>query len=606
MKTMTFEVPLTDIERVIAFLDNFQKETTEDRFILKLGEILDFYKQHLPKLAQSFAKETIRYDESWCKKEMRYFFEPELDKLLRSDSFDAADELYKKNIKYIDENWYLDLVVNRVINKFKFLINQFRQLQENVSKRFPWNQNYLQHKQDNELFSVTSKWISEIEKGLSEISDLSIIDKEDKIASSRIQLEKLEAILKSEKERKRSITEALNSPWEFAFSLKSLTELESPFLSENDNRLITEWIKKPDNREAMISARKAELAAIKLYRNIYGNSEDISIIQIDYSKDERWKYADIETNGRWIDVKNARRSSSSKNSYSEHYVPNFKTYYRNQSDVAISSLLSPCRGDHQPIIWLGETTLGEIITLQNEFNSSYLKVQFKKDMNGRFLLKKYLNGRFLPTWLFDYPSECYKNRDNALSVIRSPDFVFPYEDINIANMVLANRVVHGQIEETLCTEEALMLQNRINKCGLRRPVLFLHVLDRFCRTLLNKRPFKDCGIEKLLFTPEHRNKKVPLGVYDPLETVWNLWNVLVAVSDKCLQEVRNFTVFHLARTNILQGNNGGKNWLTIFAYCGGPRCGQNPIYIGQDKTCRMCGHLICHRCGYCSKECGKK
>jgi hypothetical protein len=33
------------------------------------------------------------------------------------------------------------------------------------------------------------------------------------------------------------------------------------------------------------------------------------------------------------------------------------------------------------------------------------------------------------------------------------------------------------------------------------------------------------------------------------------------------------------------------------------KCGQSPLYVGQNESCNACGKLVCHQCGYCAKSC---
>jgi hypothetical protein len=58
----------------------------------------------------------------------------------------------------------------------------------------------------------------------------------------------------------------------------------------------------------MESARCAELVALALYRDLFGHSEDLSILPLFAPTDRRWQTADIATGARLVDVKNARRS----------------------------------------------------------------------------------------------------------------------------------------------------------------------------------------------------------------------------------------------------------------------------------------------------------
>ena len=620
---MAWDVKMSDIDSVIAFLANLKKEVKDAEFIERLDGINTFYKQHIPDLVRIFVENVKPLNESWHNKQMTLLVEAELNKLLVSYSFVEADDFYKKNKDYIEEGWYkntrsyyykqhckqnFNLATSSINAELTAVLNQFCQLQKSGIDRSFWNQDYVQRKYDEDLIALVLKRTSEIRKDLDQLTenlDLLIKEQKNKVDSSRKRITELKNIFECETKKEIDSLDALNAPWKTVHFFKDITKPKKPLLTENDHKLILNWSQpyglSTYKGKAMTSAREAEVAAFKLYSNLYGNAEDLSILQVTSPKDDRWKYADIATNGRWIDVKNARTSFSSSNSYSEHCVPQFKLD-RKKRDVPISSFLSQYHDDApQPIIWLGETTFGELEKLQNEFNSQYLKVTFAT----------HLNNNFLPAWLFDYPSVCYRDRKAALEVIRSPEFIFPRQECDIGIGVLANRVISSKTEGTLGLE-AMELERRIKKCGLNRAVLFLHVLDRFCHISLDEKTFKETGLDIILFSRFNRNKEAPLGVYDPLETVWNLWNVLVAISEKCLKETRRFTMFRLRGANILQGKTNGGRWLTVFAYCGGwlrlengtsVRCGQNPIYLGQDYPCQSCGHLICHRCGFCSTQC---
>ncbi len=410
--------------------------------------------------------------------------------------------------------------------------------------------------------------------------------------------ENLEAKMKIEKVSQ----ELLKEPWE---KIHFWDDRIKSDLGKYDKLLIQNWTSQNGgeifNKIAMTSARKAELAALRLYRQLYGSAEDLSIMQVTDPNRNEWKKADISTNDQWIDVKNARTSFSSPNTYSEHCVPKFKSD-RKGHDVTISAFLSPYGEDStDPIIWLGETTWGQIEQLQKYFNSDTLAVNFSTD----------LNKNFLPAWLFDYPAVCYRERDASLEIIRSPDFEFPRRECAIGSGVLAKRVIASKTESALGSE-AMRLERRINDCGLSRPVLFLHILDRFCRLTSEHSTFKETRIDEILFPGSGEHSKIPLGVYDPLKTVWNLWNILSEVSERCFEEATYFNFFKLGGANILQGRKDHGKWVTIYAYCGGwgqledktpIRCGQNPLYLGQDQTCSSCNKLICHECGFCSNLC---
>ncbi|NEX16993.1 MAG: hypothetical protein C1943_10280 [Halochromatium sp.] len=53
--------------------------------------------------------------------------------------------------------------------------------------------------------------------------------------------------------------------------------------------------------------------------------------------------------------------------------------------------------------------------------------------------------------------------------------------------------------------------------------------------------------------------------------------------------------------------------MTLVAYCGGDKLDENkkwigkclnyPLVFGREKTCDVCGKLICSKCNFCTKDC---
>lgn len=395
-----------------------------------------------------------------------------------------------------------------------------------------------------------------------------------------------------------------------------------------DNMLVEKWTNDCDvkNREywsrTMHSARMAELIAIHAVYNRWSlNVEDLSRLQIEQPFDRRWQQADLATGGRLIDVKNARESFASERNrrndpslpmhYVEHCVPRFKTD-RRRKDVVISGFLSP-----YPIgftsTWLGETKLQQITALAADFGCDRLTVDF-----GDAKL-----GNRLPPWLFDYPLTVYEERNSALNELRSDEQEWPAQRCSVTDVVLAGRVPQDAVGDPLGME-ALALQERIrDPSNHSRPVLFLHVLRRFIIAIAENRPFPASEIRQALGAeqlsegtrrgrPEYQ---AVLGVCDPLSTIVTLIDVLADVARHCPERVREFQRFRLRGSGILRGSVDGDQWQTVFAYCGGwdqlpdgtpVRCGQEPLYLGQNEPCPGCGYLICHRCGHCSRNCSNR
>jgi len=424
--------------------------------------------------------------------------------------------------------------------------------------------------------------------------------------------------------RESEAFQALNAPGRAVSESLPFTFRVPPLLTEQDHELAMTWALAAGgtsyHEEQMRSARQAEVTAIDIYRELYGAAEDLSIGQLRLDGDRRWRSADICSGDRWIDVKNARRSFSSRNTYSEHCVPQFKLDRRGQ-DVLISAFLSPYRlrefdGTTEPLVWLGETTRSEIADLEQAFGSPHLSVNFSG-----------VEASLLPPWLFDYPSSFYSTRDAGFSRLRAANYTFPIQKVHPAIALLARGaegfIGHAPPEATSssssCDAETLELARRVASVqAVRRPVVFLHLLDRFCRSLLEDKALPGKELRWLLYPPigtSHpvgTDSRLPLFLCDPLRTVSELLTVLSRASETCRNRALAFTRFRLRGTGILQGFADTGRWRTIVAYCGGwgrlpdgrpVRCGQNPVFLGQDEPCGVCDRLICHRCGYCGQDC---
>ena len=152
----------------------------------------------------------------------------------------------------------------------------------------------------------------------------------------------------------------------------------------------------------------------------------------------------------------------------------------------------------------------------------------------------------------------------------------------------------------------------------RRPELFLHVLDRFCKCAQGGVRFPAEALRKICFSlraaPDDGCpvEMAPLATFDPLETVKELIDVLEAVDERCVQFIVSFTSYKLAGAGVFRGHRHDGPWQTIFAYCGGwgkqssgkpVKCGNSPLFMGRNETCWECGKLICDKCGFCETPC---
>lgn len=422
---------------------------------------------------------------------------------------------------------------------------------------------------------------------------------------------------------------ALRDAWlNTATGLKRLPR-DPPDLSVEDRQLVDCWLRdaKHDSfqKEKMRSARQAELVALEIYDELYPTVEDLSILQVRASHDERWKLADLACGNRMIDVKNSRRSFSSPDSYSEHCVPRFKEDRFGQG-VIIAGFLSPYfpagseqRNSYgeQRVVWLGETSFESILRLGNTYQTATLTLDFSRQGIS-----------MLPPWIFEYPAPYYVGRDQALAMLRAAAEDAAVSSRSIFAAILSGEpsrchylAQNGRRDPDLIVESEALCNQLATLEHFGKPALFLHILSRFCQTGSVNESFPASSLRRLIFPRRDDlfgdlvTQGTPWIRCDPLRIIAGLINILEEVSKTCLREAISFEAFRLSGPNILQGRSRGGTWRTIWAYCGGwrnlpngswVRCGQNPIYLGPDAPCEACGFLVCHACGYCSRRCISK
>lgn len=481
--------------------------------------------------------------------------------------------------------------------EFKHLLNNFKEQQKTAKDK---HLDMLKEKIAPKLYHAMQKYLDEMR----------LITKIINNSNGLIKFHRIQA-------------EEIGKIWEESEKALSFTEHPHPKLGIIDYKIATEWAKDKQVRNrnfwkaVMESARGAELVALKIYKSLYGSATDLSVMQIKNPIDSRWKYADIETGNRLIDVKNALSAfSNSKsvpsNRYTEHYVKRYKEA-KDGSEVSISGILWPYPdkiGDKYlqkakySVLWLGETSADTIKLLNKEFESNYFKLNLSKE-----------NKSLLPPWIFDYPKEVYMNRDKVLKNLVKPDFAFPSYECPISVGVLAKRLPISGSGELF--EEANKLSIRINKYGnyLTRPRLYLHILDRFCQSVIEDKNFPASSLKEILYPetfksfPSIHNRKTPLGILDPVEIVYELLNILDDVSNHCQLKKYGFKSFKLVGNAIFRGVNANGKLQTITAYCGGwlpnnqGRCGKSSLYLGLHEVCQICGYLICDRCYFCQEKC---
>lgn len=384
----------------------------------------------------------------------------------------------------------------------------------------------------------------------------------------------------------------------------------------------------------LLSARAAELVAAKYYRRQGYEVEDTSVLQVG-RKDERWKTYDLVVAGTAIDVKNARHSLSSKGHYVEHCVPRFKLDRNTGQEVTTVGVLSEYRPAYDIVEGVGKCQiLGEVSRQSLEKVIRWMQEKFGilKDINGIW------NPGYQPGWVFEYPASFYRER---------PAFIRGIS--NQVNWLSEHGAENDEIcgaQLVLCSEGGLppnlkLLPEKL-ECisdlreigrglGFSRPALFLYVMARFLEAMIECKDvsvlattLRDC----LFICPDLLGTKLeeeeclsygrqielgqnnPLGLYDPFSYVFSLINILRLVAEEVKGEDLRLSSFRLPHPSILQGKTEKGTWITLVAYCGGWRkkpfkakCGNTPLYLGHNQSCSTCGHLVCEKCGYCSKDC---
>ncbi|OQB55661.1 MAG: hypothetical protein BWX99_01175 [Deltaproteobacteria bacterium ADurb.Bin151] len=373
----------------------------------------------------------------------------------------------------------------------------------------------------------------------------------------------------------------------------------------------------------VLSARAAEKAAKIFYQRCGFQVEDVSINQIKENTDDEWKYFDLKVNNCPVDIKNSRRAISSPERYVEHCVPKFKIALDNEN-VKIagvlsnylwpSALLTPANTEkNTSLLFLGETTEHEHKKLKEEFNSEHFRIDFgRPGRNANF---------FFPPWIFNYPSDLYKSRNEAIDELTQQGemehILSQAKDVNLIPLCIVTNVNLTKYwhNESLKTWEWAFYQkllNRICANGLSLPFLYLTFLSHFTEMLSShSEQYKDYRPDQyrrfVFMNTDEYNK--PLGIYDPLYTVRSLIEVLDKLWSADHNLIRKYKYFRLSGFHIFQGKiSPNDNWETIIAYCGGRiegkgKCGKYPLVLGESNRCPVCKKLICPKCGFCSEEC---
>lgn len=361
----------------------------------------------------------------------------------------------------------------------------------------------------------------------------------------------------------------------------------------------------------LLSARFAELAAADYYVALGHKVTDISITQIEEGTDQ-WKDFDLLVDGRPVDVKNARRSFSSPESYVEHCVPRFKQARGIDAEVSIVGVLSDY---HTAEKIMGDETAYQILGEVRVSDIRQLYVWMRKRFSHLLNLDGLWKAGYQPGWVFEYPKEHYPGRTTA-TVVMAREIISQFIRANISADSIPGWLL------TLCQDRELVGQLKISaekhrilcdlhslseQLGFTRPALFVYVMGFLLESIANEvqANLVEGVLRDLIFV-----EGSPLGLEDTQGYIAELVDVLLRVQNESIRQKIKFVAFKLTHPSILRGQRCDGSWMTLLAYCGGWRvfpvkvkCGAAPLFFGQNEVCPSCGHLVCDECGYCSQNC---
>lgn len=230
---------------------------------------------------------------------------------------------------------------------------------------------------------------------------------------------------------------------------------------------------------------------------------------------------------------------------------------------------------------------------------------------------------FIPRWMFEFPEKFYEQRNQYHSKLRqvSLEQTPTLEQCRQNNVNPLPAYLSSGLE--LPTEWISDLKewqvnfyNRIrprDNSVITMPVLFLAILTHFLEVLTKQKwhNYHPSDYRPLIFTDNSEDSRhLPLGIYDPLETIESMIETLSILWDNRNDtDLEAFVLFKFNGTGLLEGKKQAQQkYETILAYCGGfvegkGKCGNTPLILGKHETCLQCGKLICEKCGHCSTNC---
>ncbi|WP_203073308.1 hypothetical protein [Falsiroseomonas ponticola] len=421
------------------------------------------------------------------------------------------------------------------------------------------------------------------------------------------------------------------------------TNIFSPNLDSEDKRLIEIWAAGREERRnaqggarlrsefeirSLAYARLAEKLVLSFYRNALGlEAKDISITQIN-GRGDLWRSCDIETDVL-IDVKNATNSGSRTRHI---FVDKFKMVSGESVEIAgvisATHLEAIMRGRGKKARQTGEfrkyanqTFLG--VTRNTSLESVQNAVNLLPGRPQEIRLSFYENN--LPPWAFELPGAGV-NYELLFSL--SELFAQKPETILSTSIACGRHARTGTYSRLSDTQKDIVhnFSTVIVTCGVSKASIALFTISEFInRLLLGQNPthfikfmrkivyiegFSDLAQENDYDAFIDIEESHCLGLYDPTNSILDLFNLLSDCADSILGQDITFVHFNVPHPHLMIGRTEQGRYLTVYAYCGGKLpsgswCSRFPLIIGEHKNCGECGKLICDQCDFCTEGCAR-
>lgn len=410
------------------------------------------------------------------------------------------------------------------------------------------------------------------------------------------------------------------------------------FLSSNprDEPDPDRWKRSTGLLKQMLSARMAEVAVRRFYerndpdlRSRELRLTDMSIRQVTRERpfdptydlgypdpsDHPGVGATAPAPSKRIDVKNARMDPDDPSGYSRHYVKRLRVLSGSHAVTVVGAvsvfstladLLRPSRGDGVVRI-LGETSGPGVAGLEEEYGLSTLKLSLQKP--GR-------EGQFFPPWIFEAVPFVVAARIRSLRRLREAYLDHPapeaLDELPIPLAIAAGVPLRSRQRAALSSWQVDLADRLLNRgdetrCSL--PHVYLTLLRQFF--LLLDGPAEDrTGYSpntfcEMLFVDG--DPASPLGIPDPLKSVWGLLQSLSSLLAYGWEQLARFRSFEFEQAGVLYAytaDDPERPWTLMYTHCGNAAaCGGKRLVLGREGLCGLCRHLICRQCHFCRGDC---